>query len=300
MKRLCLALTLAIFCCAPALGQPLDARAKSDTAVYLKGLQTSGGGFVAEKSDVKSGATLQPTLRSTSSAVQALKYLGADLPNKDSVVKFVTRCFDKSAGGFADTPGGPIDVGATCIGLIVGPDLGFAADAYYTPAIKYLAANVKGFDEIRIAAAAVAAIKAKSPRQAEWVAETEKLQIPPPQKTLPDGRARLVASQAVTLLRLGQTLKSSDAVVKDLRQGQGQDGGYGKVDSPKSDLETTYRVMRAFMMLKAKPANPDAIRGLIQKCRNQDNGYGVAVGQPSNVSGTYYAAVISYWLEEMK
>ena len=39
------------------------------------------------------------------------------------------------------------------------------------------------------------------------------------------------------------------------------------------------------------------LKGFIAKCRNDDGGYGVTPGSPSTVSGTYYAAIVTYWLQ---
>jgi hypothetical protein len=84
-----------------------------------------------------------------------------------------------------------------------------------------------------------------------------------------------------------------------LIDGQRQNGGWGKDDSEiASDLETTYRVMRCFVMLKARPANVEGVRSFVAKCRNEDGGYGVAPAQPSSVSGTYFAAIITHWLKQ--
>jgi hypothetical protein len=58
--------------------------------------------------------------------------------------------------------------------------------------------------------------------------------------------------------------------------------------------------MRTFMMLKASPERPDRLHEFIASCRNADGGYGTAPGQPSTASGTYYATVISYWLERAR
>jgi hypothetical protein len=51
-------------------------------------------------------------------------------------------------------------------------------------------------------------------------------------------------------------------------------------------------------MLREKPADVAALRSFIGKCRNDDGGYGVVPGQPSSVSGTYYAGIVLHWLEE--
>jgi hypothetical protein len=50
-------------------------------------------------------------------------------------------------------------------------------------------------------------------------------------------------------------------------------------------------------MLKAKPETAGVL-AFIDKCRNSDGGYGVAPGQPSSVSGTYFAGIIRHWLAE--
>ena len=54
------------------------------------------------------------------------------------------------------------------------------------------------------------------------------------------------------------------------------------------------------MMTGEKPASVANLRNFIDKCRNEDGGYGVAPGQTSSISGTYYAAIIQYWLDGKK
>ena len=55
--------------------------------------------------------------------------------------------------------------------------------------------------------------------------------------------------------------------------------------------------MRAFWMMKERP-DVAKLRDFIATCRNGDGGYGVAPGQPSSVSGTYFAAIVTHWLDE--
>ena len=73
--------------------------------------------------------------------------------------------------------------------------------------------------------------------------------------------------------------------------------GFGKEKAEGSDLESTYRVMRAFHMLKERP-DAERCRAFVAKCRNADGGYGVAPGQASAAGPTYYAASILGWLGE--
>ena len=102
----------------------------------------------------------------------------------------------------------------------------------------------------------------------------------------------------VAVLRLEGQVEHKDAVLKTLKAGQRADGGFGKEEAKGSDLETSYRIMRAFHMLKEKPADVAAFRAFVAKCRNADGGYGVAPGQPPNAGGTYFAAIILHWLAE--
>ena len=56
--------------------------------------------------------------------------------------------------------------------------------------------------------------------------------------------------------------------------------------------------MRCFVMLKARPDRVEDVRAFVAKCRNDDGGYGIAPGQPSSVSSTYFASIITHWLKE--
>ena len=98
---------------------------------------------------------------------------------------------------------------------------------------------------------------------------------------------------------MGAEPANLEPILKVLKEGQRQNGGWGKADSEiASDLETTYRVMRCFVMLKARPANVEGVRSFVAKCRNADGGYGLAPGQASSVSPTYFAAIVLHWLKD--
>ena len=99
--------------------------------------------------------------------------------------------------------------------------------------------------------------------------------------------ARDTASAVVTHMRCDGKPPAPDALLKVLKEGQRQNGGWGKADDEiASDLETSYRVMRCFVMLKARPDNVEGVRSFVAKCRNADGGYAVAPGQPSSIAGT--------------
>jgi hypothetical protein len=58
--------------------------------------------------------------------------------------------------------------------------------------------------------------------------------------------------------------------------------------------------MRAFVMLKARPADVAKCRAFIASCRNEDGSYSVRPGQPGSMSGTYFASIILHWLDKAK
>jgi prenyltransferase beta subunit len=265
------------------------------TVAYVQKLQTPNGGFLPQAG---AGKTAAATLRTTSSAIRALHYLKGAIPNEEVSAKFIAACHDPQSGGFADTPKGKVDVATTAIGLMAVKELNLPVDRYGPGAVKYMTDTARGFEEIRIAAAGLEAIKAASPKNQAWLELVTQMQNP--DGTFgKEGRARDTGSAVVTILRLGGAAKDKSLVLKVLRDGQHLNGGYGKADAePASDLESTYRVMRCFMMLKAQPDRVEGLRTFIAKCRNEDGGYGVAPGQPSSISGTYYAAIIRLWLDK--
>jgi prenyltransferase beta subunit len=294
MLRVALAALCAVVCLAPAAAQTPEAR--KQTVAYLRSLQTKEGGFLPARQDPTTSRAVLPSLRATSAAIRALKYFGGEVPDREACARFVAACFDKGSGGYADKPGGKVDVLTTAIGVMAAVELKLPAETFQKPAAKYLNANAKGFADIRIAAAAFEALRELPPRAQEWLAEVNKLWNADGTAGKGDGVARETGSVAVTVLRLGGALKDRERVLKAMRAGQRRSGGFGKEGSELSDLESTYRVMRAFMMLKARPANVEGVRTFIAKCRNGDAGYGVRPAEPSSVAGTYYAAIITHWL----
>jgi hypothetical protein len=290
MKRF--ALVLWVFALVPASAWAQTADEKKATVAYVQKMQQNNGAFAA------SVANTTPGLRSTSGAVRALKYFGGELPNREGCAKFVESTFDTTSGGFADTPGGKVDVATTAVGLMAVTELKLPQERYTQPAVKYLLDNAKSFEEIRIAAAGLEAVEKRPPQTNAWLEQVAKMRNADGTYGKGDGLARDTGSAVVVVLRLGGKVEQPENVLKALKAGQRPDGGFGKADASGSDLETTYRVMRAFHMLKEKPADVARLQAFIAKCRNSDGGYGVAPGQPSGVSPTYNAAIILHWLDE--
>jgi prenyltransferase beta subunit len=275
---------------APARAQTADQ--KKETVAYLQKLQTKEGGFLTAPGQG------QPGVRATSSALRALKYFGGSVPDKAACERFVKGCFDRSTGGFADRPGGKPDVYATAIGTLAVAELKLPTAPYAEPVVKYLGEHAKGFEEIRIAAAGLEAVHQLPPQAADWLREIARTRNADGTYGHGDGTARATGGAVVAVLRLGGKVPHPEAVVKALDAGQRKDGGFGKEGAAGSDLETSYREVRAYHMLKAKPHNARGLREFIARCRNEDGGYGVAPRQKSSVSGTYFAGIILHWLDE--
>lgn len=290
MKRFTLGLLAVVLCLAPVRGQTPDD--KKATIAYLQSLQTDGGAF-APSADEKGKATV----RTTSSALRALKYMGGEAKDPMAAAKFVESCFDKTSGTFADVPGGKPDVFTTAVGSMAAAEAKLPPESYADAVVKYLDENARGFEEIRIAAAGLETLKKKGAKADAWLAEVKKSANDDGTWGKGEGQARDTGGAAAAVLRLGGKLDHPESVVKALKAGQREDGAWGKPDAKASDLETSYRVMRSLHMLKEQP-DVAKIRGFVAKCRNADGGYGVAPGQKSSVSGTYFAAIILHWLEE--
>ncbi|MDB5306488.1 MAG: hypothetical protein JWO38_690 [Gemmataceae bacterium] len=272
---------------------------------YVRSLQDPAtGGFAPAAPSASAKPT--PSLRATSAAARALKYLTGKpakeaVPQADKTAAFVLACFDPKTGGFADTPGGKPDVALTSVGVMAAVELEVPKEKF-AKAMDYLKENAKTFEDVRIGAAAVEAWGVKDcPFDLKpWFTIAEKHIDGVGSTPAKDGGARDTASYSAMLVRLGKPLPAGHKVGQILSSGQRADGGFGKTKSDSSDLETTYRVMRAFYLLKEKPADVAKIRAFVAACRNADGGYGVKPGELSTAGGVYYAAIITRWLDGLE
>jgi hypothetical protein len=281
---------------APVFSQSADE--KKATIQFLTALQQRDGGFIAEPPDRRLDVTPQSSLRATSGAMRAIRYLGGEVPNKDKALAFVKSCLQADTGAFSDMPGGKVDLGATAVGMMALVEL--APDAPYEKSVRYLVLKAKTFEERRLAVAGMEATGTFPPEVREWIDVVNKDRNADGTYGKDAGQARDTGSVVAMILRSGGTLSDDQrkAVVAALRAGQRADGGFGKAEAKDSDPETTYRVMRAFSLLKEKPKDVAKLHEFVARCRNSDGGYGPAPGKPSTVSGTYYAAVVGYWLSK--
>jgi prenyltransferase beta subunit len=269
---------------------------REETVAYVRALQGPDGGFYGVR---PRGITPGPggtSLRATLAAVRALKYFGGDMRKRDGCIRFVEGCRDAESGGFAQRPGGKPDSLSTALGIMAVVDLKEPTDAVGAPGLKYLGEHAKSLEEIRMAAAAAEALRQRPPQTQEWIAQVLRTANGNGTFGKGDGAARDTGSAVVTILRLGGTIEQRANVLRTLRAGQRPDGGFGKEGEGGSDLESCYRIMRAFAMLKEKPADVAGLKGFVGRCRNADGGYGVKPGEPSNVGATYYAGIVLHWL----
>ncbi|MFO0802345.1 MAG: prenyltransferase/squalene oxidase repeat-containing protein [Gemmataceae bacterium] len=264
-------------------------------------LENPNGGFASGPKD------MQVSLKATSAAVRSLKYLTGKkaieaIPHPKLTTSYVLSCYDAKSGGFADAPGGKPDLYTAAVGIMAAVELEIPKDKY-AKCMEYLKENAKSFEDVRIAGAAVEA----------WGVKDCGFDLKPwldiaANQLADDGTAgkdeaipRETASVIALQLRLGvpeKQLKNSNKLDDVLQAGQWKDGGYGRAGAKGSDLESTYRVMRAFMLLKERPKNREAMRAFIEKCRNPDGGFGVKPGDASTVAGTYFATIITKWMND--
>ncbi len=280
----------------PAVRRPCRAgesvSQKEATIAYLRKLQADDGGF---RPDARAK---QSDLPSVNGALRALKYFGGEPRDRSACAEFVKRCFDKENGGFGLRPGDKAAYRPTAVGIMAVAELKMPLEPYSELVIKYLDEHSKSFEEIRLTAASFEALGKPAPHADTWLGQIARLRHSDGTYGKGDNVVRDTGGAVCAVLRLGGKVEHPENVLKALNAGQRRDGGFGKAGAEGSDPETTYRVMRAFHMLKARPEGADRIRAFLARHRNDDGGYGVAPGQPSSVSGTYYAGIILHWLDE--
>jgi prenyltransferase beta subunit len=271
------------------LAMPPSAAEKKATLDYLLALQTDSGAF-------RLHAKADPSLRATVSCIRAIGYFGGTIPHADRNRAYLLKCVDAETGGFADSPGGKPDGIVTAVGLMGLQALKIDDAKRRDRAAAWMVTQARDFETIRMAAAGLEAAGTKGERNAEWIASLRKEQNADGTFGTGATRAGDTGSKVACLLRLGAKLTDDqrDAIVQVLDAAQRRDGGYG---AETSDLALTYRIARTYHMLGRKPARVADLQAFLAKCRNADGGYGVAPGQPSSASGTYFAGIILHWLD---
>jgi prenyltransferase beta subunit len=262
------------------------------TVAYLHGLQVADSGFRQNNLPAT-----KESLRATLASLRALKYFHDSARNRPACVRFVKHCYDNSSGGFADHPGGQVDVMSTAVGAMALAELDMPLGLYQEWVSGYLVKHAKSFEEIRLAAAAFEATGWTSPQFPAWLKQISALRNKDGTYGEGNNQARMTASAVVSVLRLGGKVEQRENVVRALKAGQRGDGGFGKDMAAVSDLESCYRVVRALVMLKER-ANSQRCLDFVAGCHNKDGGYGAAPGEPSSATATYQATMLRHWLEE--
>jgi dienelactone hydrolase len=261
------------------------------TAAFVAGLQNRDGGFAARPGEPS-------TLGATSSALRSLRHIGGSVRNVSGAIEYVKSCRDAATGGFAPKPGGAADVRSTAVGLMAAVELLIADESLRKGVMDYLDKHVKTFEDVRIAVAGLESAKQVSPRFADWIAIVESGRNASGTFGSGANEARATGGSVVALLRMGKTPADTSVVLAAMRSGQRRDGGWGSAEDGASDLETTYRVMRAFYMLNEAP-NIDALRGFVDSLEGENGGYAVKKGAPVDQAGTYFATIILRWAREL-
>ncbi|MGL6096052.1 MAG: hypothetical protein ACRC7O_09685, partial [Fimbriiglobus sp.] len=162
-------------------------------------------------------------LRASLAGVRAEKHLGVKPRHAEKLPAFVLACYDAETGGFADAPSGKPDVPTTAVGVMAAVELGIP-EAKFPKAVAFLKTNAKSFEEVRLAVAALEALKSKP----EWVGDWMKLADAELAAATGDGAARTVGGAAAMKLRLGFDLPNRATAVRVIVDGQRADGAWGK------------------------------------------------------------------------
>ena len=272
---------------APAFGQTPAEFAQ--TAEFAAAHQNKDGGFAAKAGELSS-------LGATNSALRVLKHVGGSVPDILGCIKYVKACRD-AGGGFAPMPGGKPGVVITAIGLMAASELKIADPAMIKEAMDYLGKNANGFEEVRMAIAGLEAVHGSSPDFSKW---NELLQgMRKPDGTWGEGpeQAFTTGGAGAAVLRMGLKLDKREAVIAALKAGQRPEGGWSK-DAGPPDLGATYRIMRALYMLHERP-DSERLLAFIARCRQSDGSYASKPGGAGDLSATYTATIVIYWLRQL-
>src|SRR5262249_21643636 len=109
-----------------------SAEQKKEAVNFVRSLQIKDGGFLVAPGQGTS------SIRATSAALRALRYFGGEPAQPGAAAAFAKRCFDPAIGGFADHPGGKVDVFTTAVGYMAVVESKLPTETYEGPVLKYL------------------------------------------------------------------------------------------------------------------------------------------------------------------
>ncbi|WP_254510771.1 prenyltransferase/squalene oxidase repeat-containing protein [Anatilimnocola floriformis] len=266
-------------------------------ASFLRTLQQPNGGFISNQ--LKPDETAKPDLRTTRTAVRVFRLLDREVPNREALSAFLTACYDEKTGGFAAEPAGVPDPISTSVGLMIMQELKLPTGKHLPRGLKFMDEQTQGFEQIRMVASSLEEFETTVPSATKWVRELSTKKLANGAFGEGPGAARQTGLFGVAIQRLGGKI-DRDATLSVLRAGQRADGGFGSDSPDLSDLESCYRIVRLFHRLGAMPDRVHDLRGFVASCKNSDGGYGRTTSEPSSLHGTYYATIITSWLDELE
>ncbi len=275
--------------CLALLGSPGD---NAKAIVFVQSMQTPSGGFVTTR---QPGLDQKLSLRTTRTALRALRLLGGKPADRDAVIRFLHGCYDANRGGFAARPGLPPDPISTSVGLMILGELKLPNDRYVDRGMSFMNETTEDFGQIRMVASSLDELHRTVPNVTKWLELIDKARNPDGSFGSGSDAARWTALYVVAEMRLGGEVDRSK-ILNILRAGQHEDGGFGNQADDRSDLESCYRVVRLFRRLDAQPDRVDDLRAFIDQCENEDGGFGRTPEENSSLHGTYYATILRHWL----
>jgi len=151
--------------------------------------------------------------------------------------------------------------------------------------------NAKEFEEIRMAAAGMEAAGQRTTFARVWLVNLQR-------RANPDGSygkgaeiPRATGGTVAAILRLGGKAGGFRLGHRHTEQRTEQGRWFGKDDTGASDLESSYRIMRCYHMLKPSAASGGRPRIHRRVPQRRWRVRGSTRGSPSNVSGTYLLAL---------
>lgn len=260
---------------------------------FVQSMQTPSGAFVTTR---QPGEDPKLSLRTTRTALRALRLLGGKPADRGEVIRFLHECYDADRGGFAARPELPPDPISTSVGLMILGELKLPNDEYVDAGMSFMDETTKDFEQIRMVASSLDELGRTVPNATKWLDLIDKARNPDGSFGSGPGVARSTALYVVAEMRLGREIDRSK-ILEILRAGQHEDGGFRNLAADRSDLESCYRVVRLFRRLDAQPDRVDDLRVFIKRCENEDGGFGRTPDEASSLHGTYYATIIRHWLD---
>lgn len=268
------------------------------TAETVQSLQNEDGGFAAEKGG-------ESSISSTNASIRILKHTGSSILDPVRAAKFVRSCFvvgENGEGAFAQKPGGKPDLITTCIAMLAWGDLQMEPGTEVPAALKYLVAHAKAYEEVRLSIAAFEAVGLKDEEAfGRWFKQYEAMANADGTFGKGENEAMMTGGTIAAYLRMGQPVHQARRILaaEVIRKGQKADGGWSSKTDETGDLGTSYRVMRAMFMMNELP-NVPKLRSFIAARRTENGLYASEPGGTGNVSSTYTATIMLWWLRQME